>query len=412
MPMDGFEKKLEKYAHLVIKVGINLQKGQTLVIMAPITAAQFARLLMKKAFEAGGGNVIIDWHDDEATLIKYLYAPDEAIAQYPQWKAQGYEEMAAQGAAFLSITGTNPDLFKEVSSQRIAVANRASAQAMQGFRRYTFNGLVSRCIAAVPTVEWAKKVFPQYGEEEAMEALWNQIFAITRADQGDPIQAWNDHIQSLERRLNYLNTIKFSQMHFKGEGTDLTLGLHPAHLWVGGGLRNQEGVFHVPNIPTEEVFTLPIKDSLEGRVTSTKPLNYGGQLIKNFTLVFEKGRVVDFSAEEGYDALKTIIETDEGSHYVGEVALVAEDSPVAKSKVIFYNTLFDENASVHLALGNAYPLCLERGSSLSPEEAKAHGMNTSLTHVDFMIGSEAMDIDGITSQGERIPIFRGGKWVI
>lgn len=410
--MEQFTQKLEKYAELAVKAGINLQKGQTLVIMAPIAAADFVRLVTKKAYATGAKNVFVDWSDEEITLSKFLHAPQESFTEYPLWKAQGYEEMAAEGAGFLSVAATNPDLLKEVDPERIAMANKTAAKAMKGFRQYTQSGKVSWAVVSVPTLEWAAKVFPGLASEDAVSKLWDLIFSVTRVNQQDPVEAWKSHIDHLNEKLNYLNGKKFKRLFFRSSGTNLSLDLHEEHLWIGGGLRNEQGIYFIPNMPTEEVFTMPIKDSLQGKVTSTKPLNYGGKLIENFTLTFEGGKIVDFTAEKGYETLKKLIETDKGSHYIGEVALVPHHSPVSDSNVIFFNTLFDENASVHLAIGNAYPLCIEAGGTLSQEELEKKGANTSLTHVDFMIGSSEMEIDAETRDGRIVPIFREGNWAL
>lgn len=410
--MEQFQNMLDKYAELAVRVGVNIQKDQTLVINAPIASADFVRLVTKKAYWAGAKNVYVDWHDEEIALIKYLHAPIESFSEFPLWKAKGYEEMAAQGAAFLSISATNPDLLKEVDPERIALANKTSAVAMQGYRQYSQTGKVSWGIVSVPTFEWASKVFPSAPSEEVINLLWEKIFTVTRVDQDNPIAAWQQHIQQLKERLTYLNTKRFKKLYFKGGGTDLSLELHKEHQWIGGGLSNEKGIYFVPNMPTEEVFTMPLKKSVNGIVSSTKPLNYGGKLIQNFTITFEQGRIINFTAEEGYETLKKLIETDEGSHYIGEVALVPHHSPVSNSNVIFYNTLFDENASIHLALGNAYPLCIKNGGQMTKEELEEKGANTSLVHVDFMIGSEDMNIDGETTQGEIFPVFRKGNWVL
>ncbi|SCY38653.1 aminopeptidase [Alkaliphilus peptidifermentans] len=410
--MESFEVKLEKYADLALKVGINLQKNQTLVINAPIDSAVFVRQVAKKAYFYGAKNVHIEWHDEETTLIKYQHAPDEAFKEYPLWKAKGFEEMAADGAAFLSISATNPDLLKDVDPERIAVANKTSALALQEFKKYTQTAKVSWAIVSVPTKEWAAKVFPNSDVDRQVDLLWEKIFMVTRIDQENPIDAWKIHINNLKARLTYLNDTKFRRLHFKAPGSNLTAELPDSHLWIGGGIKNAQGIDFVPNMPTEEVFTLPLKTGVNGTVKSTKPLNYGGKLIEDFSLTFEKGRIVDYSATVGYESLKKLIETDEGAHYLGEIALVPHHSPVSNSNVVFYNTLFDENASVHLALGMAYPLCIKNGGQMSKEELEENGANTSLIHIDFMIGSEEMDIDGETSDGKIIPVFRKGNWAI
>lgn len=414
--MDSLATKLEKYAELAITIGVNLQPGQTLIISAPITAAQLVRLAAQKAYELGAKNVYVEWGDELLSLITYQYAPLETLQEFPAWKAQGFAEMAKNGAALLSIHASNPDLLKNVDPERVAVANKTRAEVLEEFNQYVRNGIMNWAIISYPTPEWAAKVFPDAGEaspqENAVDLLWDKIFSVTRTDQPDPIAAWQEHIASLQEKLDFLNGKNYKSLHYRGPGSDLTVELADGHLWVGGGLRNQQGTFFVPNLPTEEVFTMPRKEGVNGTVRSTKPLNYGGNLIDNFTFTFEKGKIVSFTADTGYETLKKLIETDEGSHYLGEVALVPHHSPVSDTNLIFYNTLFDENASCHLAIGAAYPFTLQEGATLSKDQLIERGANMSLMHVDFMIGSAELDIDGITVDGQREPLFRNGNWVI
>lgn len=408
--MLNFENMLEKYAELAVKIGVNIQNGQTLVINAPIPAAEFVRKVAKKAYEAGAKNVHVEWSDEETTLIKFMNAPEEAFSEYPMWKAKGMEEMAEGGAAFLTISASNPDLLRDVNPERVAAANKTAAKALENYKKYVMSGKCCWGIVSVPTKEWSAKIFPGLNEEERVEKLWENTFKVTRVDREDPVEAWKEHINNLNSRLQYLNTKKFKKLYYKAPGTDLTVELPEKHIWAGGGLTSDNGTYFIPNIPTEEVFTLPLKTGVNGVLSSTKPLNYGGNLIENFKLTFENGKIIDFSAEKGYDTLKKLIETDEGSHYLGEVALVPHHSPVSDSNIIFYNTLFDENASCHFALGSAYPLCLEGGNSMSKEQLQENGANVSLTHVDFMIGSPEMNIDGETADGKLEAIFRNGNW--
>lgn len=405
-----FEQILDQYAELAVRVGVNIQSGQTLVINAPITSADFVRLVAKKAYQAGAKNVHIEWNDDQITRTKYDMAPDEAFQEYPMWKAKGFEELAEQGAAFLSIIASNPDLLKGVNPDRIAAANRTAGMAMQKYRSFIQSDRVSWCVIGVPSPVWAAKVFPHLPANEQMPQLWNAIFDATRANVEDPVQAWKEHNRNLDQKVSYLNQKRYKALHYEAPGTQLSIELPDLHIWVGGGSVNEDGVPFVANIPTEEVFTTPKKEGVNGTVKSTKPLSYGGNLIENFSLTFEKGRVVSFSAENGYETLKRLIETDEGSHYLGEVALVPHQSPISNTNLIFYNTLFDENASNHLAIGNAYSFCLEGGKKMSQEELSEQGANSSITHVDFMIGSAEMNIDGETAEGTREPIFRNGNW--
>lgn len=410
--MSSFERNLDRYAELAVKVGVNIQKGQTLVINAPIASADFVRKTVQKAYEAGAKNVHVEWNDEELLLIKYKNAPDEAFKEYPTWKAKGYEKMAENGAAFMSIVASNPDLLKGVDPERIATANKTAGSAMETYRKYIQSDKVSWTVLAVPTKEWAAKLFPNLKDEESVEKLWDLIFKATRADLDDSVSAWENHKNQLTSKVEYLNKKRYKKLHYKASGTDLIIDLPSTHIWAGANGINESGIHFVPNMPTEEVFTLPLKEGVNGVVSSTKPLNYGGNLIENFSLTFEKGKIIDFSAKSGYETLKRLIETDEGSHYLGEVALVPHDSPISNTNVIFYNTLFDENASCHLAIGSAYAFNLEGGKKMSKEELEKNGGNTSLTHVDFMIGSEKLDIDAETYDGIIEPLFRKGNWAI
>lgn len=410
--MMNFENNLDRYAELAVKVGINIQQQQTLVIFAPIEAATFVRKVAKKAYENGAKNVHVEWSDEDLALIKFENAPIEAFKEFPIWKAKGLEELAESNAAFLSIHASNPELLKNVDGDRIAIYKRTEAKATEQYKNYIKTGKVSWSIVSIPSISWSKKVFPDLNVEEAKSKLWENIFSVTRVNEENPIDAWTTHIKNLQNKLDFLNKKKFNKLHFKGEGTDLWVELHNHHIWAGGGLTNKKGVYFVPNMPTEEVFTMPYKYGVNGTVRGTKPLNYAGQLVEDFTVTFENGMITDFTAKKGYEILKTLINTDDGSHYLGEVALVPFNSPVSNSNIIYYNTLFDENASCHLAIGAAYPLNIENGIDMSKEDLESQGANTSIVHMDFMIGSEDMDIDGETKEKELVPLFRNGNWVI
>ncbi|MBU8907992.1 aminopeptidase [Desertibacillus haloalkaliphilus] len=408
--MSQFQERFEKYAELAVNVGVNIQENQTLVVNAPIAAVDFVRTIAKKAYETGAKNVHVEWNDEHTSLIKYKHAPDEAFHEFPEWKAKGFETLAENGAAFMTIKSSNPDLFKEVDPERIAAANKAQGTAMETFRSYIQSDKVSWTVIATPSPEWAMKVFPNNSEEEAMNKLWDAIFQATRANLTEPVKAWEDHTRSLTEKVEYLNKKKYKKLHYKAPGTDLSIELPEDHLWAGAGSTNEKGTYFVANMPTEEVFTAPHKDGVNGVVSSSKPLNYAGNLIENFSLTFKDGEVVDFSAESGYETLKKLIETDEGSRRLGEIALVPHDSPISNANIIFYNTLFDENASNHLALGSAYAFNIEGGKTMTKEELNKSGLNTSLTHVDFMIGTADMDIDGELADGTTEPVFRKGNW--
>lgn len=408
--MNTFAEKLDKYASLAVEVGVNVQPGQTLVVGAPVTAADFVRKIVKRAYEAGAKHVLVDWNDDQITRLQYELAPDEAFREYPLWKAKGWEEMAENDAAFLRVVASDPDLLNGIDPQRIQDANRAKQQALTVFRNYGMSDRISWSIIAVPSQAWADKVFPALAPEHRIEALWEAIFSATRSDREEPVRAWKDHAYKLDAHAARLNARKYKALHFRAPGTDLRVELPQDHIWISVTSVNRKGTPFISNMPTEEIFTAPLKTGVNGTVTSTRPLSYAGNLIDNFKLTFEHGKIVDFTAEKGCDTLKALIETDEGSHFLGEVALVPHRSPISDTNLIFYNTLFDENASSHLAIGKAYPFCVEGGKEKSPEALDECGLNESLAHVDFMIGSADMDIDGILPDGSAEPVFRAGNW--
>lgn len=407
------QQMLEKYAELALKTGVNLQKDQALMVNAPIEGADFTRIVVKKAYELGAKNVHVNWTDDELTLLKYENAPEEVLTNIPKWQVDQYLAFAEEGAALLSIRSTNPDLLKDVNPEKVAKASKAGAEAMKEFRKYIMNDRIPWSIISIPTGDWAQKIFPEKSKDEAVESLWEAIFKIVRVDKEDPVAAWDDHNATLRKAREFLNRKKYKKLHFKAPGTDLELELPEGHIWKGGSAKTEaEGREFNPNMPTEEVFSVPHKYGVNGKVTSTMPLNYGGSVIDKFSLTFENGKVVDFDAEQGYETLKHLLDTDEGSRRLGEVALVPNESPISQSGLIFYNTLYDENASCHIALGKAYPTNLEGGAAMNDEELDKHGVNDSLSHVDFMIGSGELDIDGVSADGSREPVFRSGSWTL
>lgn len=405
------KQNIKKYAELVIKVGVNLQKGQKLMISAPLQAAEFARELTECAYEAGAKRVYVDYADEELSKIMYEKAPEEGLKEFPQWLADGKEKLAAENTAFISISASNPDLLKTIEAKRIASYQKVAGTAMEPFKRYIQNGDVSWCVVSIPTLEWSQKVFPEAkNEEEAMEKLWDKIFIATRIYEEDPVAAWKSHTDHLAEKTNYLNEKKITSLHYISEATDLTVELPKGHIWQGGGSYNKVGTYYVANMPTEEVFTMPYKYGVNGKLASTKPLSYGGNLIEDFVLYFKDGKIVDFTADKGYDTLKALIETDEGAQYLGEVAIVPHHSPVSNTNTIFYNTLFDENASCHFAIGSAYPDTIEGGTELDKKGLEKVGANTSITHVDFMVGGPGLDIEAITETGEKFYILQKGEW--
>ncbi|QDI91252.1 aminopeptidase [Salicibibacter halophilus] len=408
--MTTFQEQIESYADIALNVGVNIQKGQTLFIRSPLFAADFVHIVAEKAYKAGAKHVRVDWSDEALTRLKFEHAPEEAFSEFPEWYARAMEEEAENNAAFLSITGGDPDLLKGIDPERVSTANKTSGRAMEGFRSYIQSDKVSWSIVAVPSVKWAERVFPETEGEAAVSKLWQAIFDATRVNEPDTVGAWQEHLKTLDEKMEALNTKNFHALHYTAEGTDLTIELPEAHLWASGGSVSKAGVNFVANIPTEEVFTAAKKKGVNGKVSSKKPLNYGGTLISDFTLTFEDGKVVDFKAKEGEETLQRLLEGDDGASYIGEVALVPHRSPISDTNIIFFNTLFDENASNHLALGSAYAFNIEGGKDMEKEELEEKGINTSITHVDFMVGDADMDIDGIHEDGTREPVFRNGDW--
>lgn len=404
---------LNDYARLTVKVGINLQKGEPLVINSPIEGAEFVRLLAKNAYELGASEVHVNWSDETLVKLKYKNSPMEIFENFPKWKSDSLEYYAEKGAGFISISAQDPEMLKEIDPKKIAANNKASSIALKAFRKYTMNDINSWCVISIPTKSWAKSVFPDVTEDEAYDKLWEAIFNATRMNLDDPIQAWEEHIDTLMEKNTILNEKSFKTLHYTASnGTDLLVKLPKGHIWASGGSNNSKGTYFVANMPTEEVFTMPDKYGVNGIVYSTKPLNYGGKLIDEFKLVFKDGKVVDYDAKVGKEVLKDLFDIDEGAMYLGEVALVPYESPISRSNILFKNTLFDENASCHFAFGKAYPTNIEGGANMSDEELEAHGVNDSLTHVDFMVGSKDMNIVGETESGEKIQVFKDGNWAI
>jgi aminopeptidase len=408
---NDLSKSFEKYADLAIKVGLNLQKGQRLVISSPIAAAELTRAITAKAYDVGCPYVDVNFVDEELSLIRFQHAPKDSFKEFPTWRIKGNIERAKEGAAFLSIARNNPDLLKDQDPNLVAVAQKTAAEQSKPFsREYISTMKVSWCVISAAVGPWAARVFPETPEDEQIGKLWDAIFQMCRLDEEDPTAAWQKHIETLERRRAFLNERAYTALKYKAPGTDLTLGLPEGHVWKGGVDTNVNGTLFVPNIPTEEVFTMPHCQRTDGMVSSTKPLNYGGTMIENFSLTFQAGRVVGVEAETGRDVLKKLVETDEGAARLGEVALVPNSSPISKFGKLFYNTLFDENASNHVALGQAYNVCVEHGETMSEEDFSKAGGNTSVTHVDFMIGSGEMDIDGVLPDGSTEAVMRAGEW--
>ncbi|WP_353893675.1 aminopeptidase [Proteinivorax hydrogeniformans] len=405
-------KNIERYADLLVRIGINIQENQVLVINSPIDCAEFARIVSIKAYEAGAREVVMRWNDEKSTKIRYEMANDEVFDEFPNWAKQQMNELAEKDAAFLSIAASDPELMKDVDPKKISRQNKAGSIALEAYRTRLMSNKNVWCVASIPTEAWAKKVFPNDSTENAMEKLWEAIFKAVRADKDDPVKAWVQHQNDLDSRLKFLNENKFKSLRFKNSlGTDITTELPKDHVWVGGGSEAPKGYTFVANMPTEEVFTMPKLDGVNGKVVSSIPLNYNGNLIDDFTLTFKDGLVVDYTAKKGENSLKELLNTDDGAKRLGEVALVPYDSPISNQNILFYNTLFDENASCHFALGKAYSSCVKGGDDMSKEELKEVGANDSLTHVDFMIGTEDLEIMGIKEDGTETLVFDKGNFV-
>jgi aminopeptidase len=402
---------LEKYARLIVKTGVNIQKGQTLVIASPIECASFTRMVAQYAYEEGARDVVVTWKDELLSKIRFLQAPEEVFEEFPQWQKEFYLSYVKQGAAFVSIAASDPELLKDVNPGRLVKVQKASNTALKEYRERLMSNRNSWCVVSIPTKSWAKKVFSDLSEEEAVEKLWEAILKTVRVDTQDPVAAWEEHKKKLKKSADFLNSNQFKYLHYKnGKGTDVTIELPKNHIWLGGSEYTPEGLEFIANMPTEEVFTLPKKTGIQGKVMSSKPLNYNGNVIDDFSLTFKDGKIIDFTAKQGYEILKGLIETDEGSYYLGEVALVSYNSPISNSNILYFNTLFDENASCHLAIGKAYPVCIKDGENMAKEQLDALGVNDSLVHVDFMIGTKDLEIIGTTAAGKEIPVFQNGDF--
>ncbi|GIW35289.1 aminopeptidase [Meiothermus sp.] len=409
--MEAFAHQLQQLAKVAVHVGLGLREGQELVITAPIEAAPLARKIAEQAYRAGSPLVTVLYDDEANTLLRFQHAPESAFDKTPKWLFDGMAAAFQSGAARLHIAGNDPNLLQGQNPESVARANRARSVAYRPVMELITTHHINWTIVAYPHPAWARVVFPELSEQEAVQKLWEAIWKASRLDTPDPVATWQAHNQNLSERVNYLNHKRYSALHFKGPGTDLLVGLADNHIWAGGAVQAKNGVVCTPNIPTEEVFTAPHKDRIEGYVRSTKPLSYQGSLLEEIEVRFEKGQVVEAKAKRGGEVLERVLQTDEGARSLGEVALVPHSSPIAQSGVLFYNTLFDENAASHIALGQAYSECIEGGSQLSPEALAAKGANSSLIHIDWMIGSSQIDVDGITESGQSEALMRAGEWV-
>ncbi|WP_027965160.1 aminopeptidase [Halalkalibacillus halophilus] len=406
------EEQLTKYANLAVQMGVNVQQGQALFINAPIEARTFVHYVVEAAYEAGAENVQVNWSDEVLTRKRYEKEPDRVLETVPAWLVDRQVGHVKNGGAVLSIYAPNPDLLEGIDASRVAKAAKASGEALKEYRKYMMSDKVQWSIVSVPTEKWADKIYGDRTTEDAVNSLWEKIFQIVRVDQEDPVKAWEAHNDTLYKIRDYLNEQQYDALEYKSETADLTIKLPEGHIWAGGGAVAENNASFNPNMPTEEVFTAPHREGVDGTVKNTKPLNYNGNLVDDFELTFKDGKVIDYSAGKGFDTLKHLLESDEGATRLGEVALVPHSSPISQSDLIFFNTLYDENASCHLALGSAYPTNVKDGEKQSDEDLKSMGINTSFIHEDFMMGSKDLTVYGVKSDGTKEAIIENGEWAV
>jgi len=413
-----FSDRLRAYAELTVKVGLNLQPQQRLLIIGPVAnggcsleAAPLVRHITAAAYDAGARLVETLWGDEALLGARLQHAPRDSFGEFSAWMPDALVRHVEAGHAVLSIYANDPDQLKGYPPELVASVQQATARAVRPFREHISRNQTNWGVVAAAAVAWAARVFPHLPPAEQMTALWGAIERLCRLDRPDPIAAWETHLAALAARTDQLNAKLYTALRYTGPGTALTIGLPDGHVWVGGRSTSASGIRFAPNLPTEEVFTMPHRDRVDGTVRSTKPLSYGGTLIEGFSLTFAEGRVVDVTAEKNADVLRRLVKMDGGAARLGELALVPHNSPVAQSGVLFYNTLFDENAASHVALGAAYKFTLRGGEAMDDEEFERAGGNRSATHVDFMIGSEELDVDGVRADGSVEPVMRRGDWV-
>ncbi|WP_164472872.1 aminopeptidase [Cohnella candidum] len=417
------EKWLDSYCDVILKVGLNLQPGQPIVIGAgpemfrtPIESRPFIHRLTQRAYDHGASEVEVHWFDPVIARLHKERGSVERLAEYDEWKADRFLQAAKKDAAFIMTYAPDPSLYNGIAAERLDAYRKAELAALAPFRRLYHGTMeVSWTVASVVTTEWASRVFPEVSVTEAKEKLWGLLLKAVRADQEDPIAAWEQHLGHLRKRQQYMNDRQFKELRYEAPGTRLTVGLPDKHLWISGATTtNGKGIPYSPNVPTEEIFTSPDRSRTSGTVRSTLPLSYGGRLIRDLAFRFEQGKIVEATADLPADELASVLglDHDEGARYLGEIALVPQRSPIAELNTVFYNTLFDENASCHLAFGGGFPTAIEGGAGLPSDEVLSRGVNVSAVHVDFMMGSSELQIDGVTAAGEIVPLFRNGNWVV
>ncbi len=405
------DERLDRLGEVAVKVGLGLRPGQELVMTASIDALPLVRRITEHAYKAGASLVTTLFSDEEAALMRFRNGRDDSFDHASGWLYEGMANAFKNGAARLAISGDNPALLANEDPDKVARANRARSKAYMPALSLIAGFDINWTIVSYASPAWAKAMFPDDPEDIAVAKLWHAIFAASRVDTPDPIAAWDAHNGELHARTAQLNARRYAALRFRGPGTDLTVGLADEHEWAGGASTAKNGIVCNANIPTEEVFTTPHKDRVDGYVASTKPLSYQGTLIQDIAVRFEAGRIVEAKARTGENVLSKVLDTDEGARRLGEVALVPHSSPISKSGLLFYNTLYDENAASHIALGQSYSKCFINGANLTAEELAARGANTSLIHIDWMIGSGQVDVDGISASGAAEPLMRQGEWV-
>lgn len=405
------DKILSDYADLIIKIGVNLQQDQGLEIICPIEKSEFAIALTKSAYKYGAKIVNVRWNCDKIDKLNYTYASTETLTDIPKWLVDSKNYLVQNNFCYIAVAADDPEVFKDIPAQKLFEVSRAKSKALKKFSDCVMANGIRWCVVSVPTYAWAKKVFPT--AKDPVESLSKQIESTMRLDADVPLSNWEQHISTLEKRAKFLNNARFSYLEFKNEkGTDLKVGLCDNHIWTCAREIAKDGVPFVANMPTEEIFTAPHRLRVDGVLKSAMPLCSNGQIIDEFTITFKNGKIVDFYAKEGYEALKGLIQTDKGTLRLGEVALIGKNSPIAKSKVLFYNTLFDENASCHLAIGKGYPTTVKDGDKLSKKQLLDLGLNDSTEHEDFMIGTPDLSVVGVKANGERVDLFIDGEWCI
>jgi aminopeptidase len=410
------QESLQKYAELVVRVGLNLREGQRLLIGNRTTrgvllhVAPLVREITKAAYRAGARYVDVLWSDEELLKTRVQMAPRDSFDEFSDWQVQAALDLLEQDGASLAIRSNNPNLMDGEDPEIVGHAQKVYLEKYEEYSGKMGQNLINWLVISAAGPAWAARVFPDLEPAEAEKKLWEAIFAITRVDQPDPIAAWEAHVKDLQQRSAYLNAKHYTALHYKAPGTDLTVGLPQGHFWNGAGSTAQNGIFFIANMPTEEIFTLPHKDQINGHVSASMPLSYSNTLMEDFVLTFENGHVTKATAKKNEAVLKKLVSTDEGSSSLGEVALVPHSSPIAQSGLLYYDPLIDENAASHLALGYAYKFTLKDGANLSDEDFQARGGNLSLAHVDFMVGSGEMNIDGLNADGTPEPVMRAGEW--